>query len=133
MAPPFGQLDFLYTPSVDVAADAAALVESVGAEIEWAIEAFGARVAMVRLGDGPPAVLLTDHLEGERAIMVYRVPDLEAAVAELTARGLDPGPQLGIPHGPIRSFTVPDGGHRIAIYELTRPEAITRFEGRRDF
>jgi hypothetical protein len=132
VAAPFGQLDFLYTPSADVAADAEALVASVGAEVEWAIEAFGARVALVRLGDGPPAVLLTDHLEGERAIMVYRVPDLEAAVARLSARGLDPGPRLGIPHGPIHSFEVA-ARHRIAIYELTRPEAITRFAGRRDF
>jgi hypothetical protein len=37
-----------------------------------------------------------------------------------------------IPHGPICSFRTP-GGHRIAIYQLTRPEAGNHFEGRRDF
>lgn len=132
MTAPFGSLDFLYTPSADVAADAAALEASAGAVVEWTIEAYGARVAMVRLADGPPAVVLTDHLEGDRAILVYRVPDLDVAVAALEARGIDPGPRLGIPHGPIHSFTAA-GGHRLAIYELTRPEAITRFEGRRDF
>jgi hypothetical protein len=130
---PFEQLDFLYTPSADVAADMERFVSVLGASIGFAIEAFGARVALVRLAEGPPEVLLTDHLDGERAIMVYRVPHLAAAVEQLTARGFDPGPELGIPHGPIHSFTLPGSGHRVAIYELTRPEARTRFEGRRDF
>jgi hypothetical protein len=61
------------------------------------------------------------------------VPDLEAAATALRERGFDPGPELGIPHGPMRSFELPGSGHRVAIYELTRPEARTRFEGRRDF
>jgi hypothetical protein len=34
--------------------------------------------------------------------------------------------------GPCCSFTTP-GGHRIALYELTRPEVPKQFEGRRDF
>ncbi len=131
--PPFEQLDFIYTPSADVAADMEELAATLGAEIAFAIEAFGTRVAMVRLAQGPPHVLLSGHLGGERPVLVYRVPDLAAAVAELEERGLDAGPELGIPHGPIHSFTLPGGGHRVAIYELTRPEANTRFEGRRDF
>jgi hypothetical protein len=129
---PFESLDFLYTPSADVAADAERFAAQLGATVDFAIEAFGARVAMVRLAEGPPDVLLTDHLEGDRAIMVYRVADLDAAVEALAQRGIDAGPRLGIPHGPIHSFGLP-GGHRIAIYELTRPEAVTRFAGRRDF
>jgi hypothetical protein len=32
----------------------------------------------------------------------------------------------------IEAFDVP-GGHRLAIYELTRPEVPERFAGRRDF
>jgi hypothetical protein len=132
--PPFEQLDFIYSPSGDVAADMEAFVTMLGAEIGFAIEAFGTRVAMVRLAQNPPHVLLSGHLEGERPVLVYRVPDLAAAVAELEALGFDAGPQLEIPHGPIHSFTLPGGaGHRLAIYELTRPEANTRFEGRRDF
>ena len=129
---PFEQLDFVYTPSADVADDIERFSSLLGASVEFAIEAFGARVAMVRLADGPPDLLLADHLHGERPVLVYRVADLEAAAAELRERGLDPGPQLGIPHGPIHSFELP-GGQRIAIYELTRPEAKTRFAGRRDF
>ena len=131
--PPFEQLDFIYTPSADVAADMEAFVATFGAEIGFAIEAFGTRVAMVRLAQGPPHVLLSGHLDGERPVLVYRVPDLTAATRQLEARGFDPGPRLEIPHGPIHSFELPGGGHRLAIYELTRPEANTRFEGRRDF
>ena len=129
---PFEQLDFVYTPCRDVALDMEQFASLLGGSIAFAIEAFGARVAMVRLASGPPDLLLTDHLEGERAVLVYRVPDLAAAVAALRERGLDPGPELGIPHGPMHSFELP-AGHRVAIYELTRSEARTRFEGRRDF
>jgi hypothetical protein len=130
--PPFDSLDFLYTPSPDVAADVEHFVTALGATVEFAIEAFGARVAMLRLTEGPPAILLADHLEGERPVMVYRVSDLDRAVEDLRARGVDPGPRLGIPHGPMHSFHVP-GGNRVAIYELTRPEVPERFAGRRDF
>jgi hypothetical protein len=131
--PPFEQLDFVYMPSSDVATDMERFASLLGGSIAFAIEAFGARVAMVRLASGPPEVLLADHLDGERPVLVYRVPDLGAAVSALRERGSDPGPELGIPHGPMHSFELPGSGHRVAIYELTRPEARTRFEGRRDF
>jgi hypothetical protein len=129
---PFGPLDFLYMPSRDPAAEAEHFTRVLGAELVFAIEAFGTRVAMVRLGEGPPDLLLADHLEGERPILVYRVGDLDGAIADLTARGWDPEPRFGIPHGECCAFEAP-GGHRIAIYEPTRPEATERFAGRRDF
>ena len=128
----FESLDFVYTPSRDVAADVERFVSLLGAEVGFAIEAFGARVALVRLAGGAPDVLLADHLEGDRPVLVYRVASLSEAVAELRSRGLDPGPELGIPHGPMHSFELP-GGHRVAVYELTRPEVPERFAGRRDF
>ena len=99
---PFEQLDFIYTPSHDVAADIERFVSLLGGAVGFAIERFGTRVALVRLADGPPDVLLTEHLGGERPVLVYRVPDLAAAAAELRGRRLDPGPEVGIPHGPIR-------------------------------
>lgn len=64
---PFRQLDYLYTPSHDVARDAKLFVDLLGAKIAFAVEGMGARVAMVQLTEEPPHVLLTDHLEGERA------------------------------------------------------------------
>src|SRR5260221_7264059 len=65
----FQSLDFIYVPSRDVAAEVVHLVSVVGAEHVFSIEAFGARVAMVRLAAGPPALLLADHLDGERPVL----------------------------------------------------------------
>jgi hypothetical protein len=129
---PFQQLDFLYVPSRDVAAEMAHMSEVLGGRVVFAIEAMGARVAAVEFTDGPPLFLLTDHLEGERSILVYRVPDLAAALSQLEDRGWNRERTFEIPHGPCCSFSSP-GGHRFALYQLTRPDAAAHFSGRRDF
>ncbi len=129
---PFEQLDFLYVPSEDVAADARYFADVLGGRIAFAIDGMGTRVAAVRLTDGPPLLLLTDHLEGERPILVYRVPDLPAALADLEDRGWPRERSFEIPHGPCCSFRA-RGGHRVALYQLTRPEVGEHFEGRFDF
>jgi hypothetical protein len=131
-APPFEQLDFLYTPTRDVAGDLAYFTGVLGGRALFAIDAMGTRVAAVELTEGPPLVLLTDHVEGERAILLYRVADLDAALAGLETRGWEPAQRFEIPHGPCCSFTTP-GGHRIALYQLTRPEVAEHFAGRFDF
>ena len=128
----FEALDFLYTPSRDVAADKADFVDVLGGRLIFAIEDGGIRVAMVELTDGPPRILLTDHVEGDRPILVYRVTDHAATVAELGRRGWTPARSLEIPHGPCSSFRTP-GGQRVAVYQLTRPQVIGHFEGRKDF
>ena len=129
---PFERLDFLYVPSRDVAGDLRCFSEVLGGRVVFAIDSMGTRVAAVRLSEDPPLVLLTDHLEGDRPILVYRVPDLEAALTELEGRGWRREHTFEIPHGPICSFEGP-GGHRVALYQLTRPEVAAHFEGRRDF
>ena len=134
-APPgsiFEQLDYIYTPSADVAGDAAWLTETIGGRLVFAIEAMGTRVAMIELSAGPPSIVLADHLDGDRPILVYRTANLDAAVRELDARGWEPGHGLEIPQGPVRSFRSP-GGQRLALYELRRPGVIDSFAGRRDF
>jgi hypothetical protein len=130
--PPFQQLDFVYTPSRDVAADLAYFTQILGGHVVFAVQAMAARVAAIELTPGPPLLLLADHLGGERPILVYRVADLDAALAELEAHGWQRQQTLEIPHGPCCSFRSP-GGHQIALYQLTRPEVATHFEGRRDF
>ena len=125
------ELDFLYTPSTNVAGDVADLTEALGGRVVFAIEDSGIRVAMIELA-GAPRILLTDHLEGDRPIMVFRVPDLGAAVAALRDRGWSPERSLEIPHGPCSSYRSP-GGHRVALYQLVRPEVARHFEGRHDF
>jgi hypothetical protein len=129
---PFVQLDYLYTPSHDVAADIRYFTDVLGGTLAFSIDAMGTRVAMIRFTDAPPYVLLTDHLEGDRPIMIYRVPSLTKALAQLKARGWKKQQSLEIPMGPCCSFTTP-GGQRIALYELTRPEVAKHFEGRLDF
>ena len=129
---PFEQLDFLYVPSRDVAGDLAFFSDVLGGRVVFAIDSMGTRVAAVRLTEDPPLVLLTDHLEGDRPILVYRVPDLETALTQLEGRGWRREHTFEIPHGPICSFESP-GGHRVAVYQLTRPEVGAHFEGRRDF
>jgi hypothetical protein len=128
----FEELDFVYMPSKNVAADVRYFTDVLGADLVFAVEGMGTRVAMVALTEQPPRVLLAGHLEGERPILVYRVADIGAATAELESRGWRRGQALEIPHGPVSTFTTP-GGQRLAIYQLTRPEVGDHFVGRRDF
>jgi len=129
---PFESLDYLYTPSADVAADMRFFSEVLGGRIAFAIDAMGARVAKIELTDGPPHVLLTDHLDGDRPVLVYRVADLGEAVRTLRKRGFRKGRDVELPMGTCRTFAGP-GGHRIALYELTRPGVADHFDGRMDF
>ncbi len=129
---PFEGLDFLYTPSRDVAADLAYFSTVLGGRVIFAIEAMGTRVAAIALAGDGPLLLLTDHVEGERPILVYRVGDLRATLTALEDRGWEREGTFEIPHGPCCSFRTPEG-HRLALYQLTRPEAAAHFEGRRDF
>jgi hypothetical protein len=124
----FEALDFLYMPSRDPAAELAHFEAALSAEVVFAIEAFDTRVAMLRLGDGP-ALLLAGHLDGERPVLVFRVADLEAAIDGLEG---NLGSRFEIPFGPGCEVSAP-GGHRLAIYQRTRPEMSQRLAGRRDF
>jgi hypothetical protein len=126
------ELDFLYVPSADVAADATYWVNVLGARLVFAVEGMGARVAMLGLGSSGPHVLLTDHLEDNRTVLIYRVENLDRTVKELRSKGWKRGRSLEIPHGPCVSFATP-GGQRVAIYQLERPGVAKHFEGRMDF
>jgi hypothetical protein len=128
----FERLDFVYLPSRDVAADLEHFTAGVGADLVFAIEAFGTRVAMVQLTPDPPALLLAGHLEGDLPVLVHRVADLELAIAELHRRSVEIGARFEIPHGPGVEVVSP-GPQRLALYQLTRPDAAERLVGRRDF
>ncbi len=125
-------LDYVYTPSRDVAADAAYLVDVLGGRRVFAIQDGGTRVSMVELGSGQPSIVLNDHLDGDRSILVYRVANLRAAKRDLEARGWSQEHSLEIPQGPVTTFRTP-GGQRLAIYERSRPFVLESFAGRRDF
>jgi hypothetical protein len=128
----FESLEFVYLPSRDVAADVEHFTAGLGGELVFAIEAFGTRVAMVRLNPDPPAVLLAGHLEGDQPVLVCRVRDLDRSVTELEERGVGVAAHFEIPHGPGVELLTP-GPQRVALYQLTRPGAPERLLGRRDF
>lgn len=128
----FEELEFVYLPSVDVASELARYEADLGAEVVFAIERFGTRVAMLRLTEGAPKLLLAQHLHGEQPVLVYRVADLGAAEIELRDRGAAVGERFEFPDGEAAEIELP-GPQRIAVYERTRPERAASIVGRRDF
>ena len=129
---PFEGLDYLYIPSSDVAADAKYFSVVLGGTLLFAIDDGGTRAAMVQMTEGPPRLIFTDHLEGDRAIAIFRVPNLRTALKALASRGWEKEGTFEIPQGPCCSFVTPTG-QRVALYQLTRPQVEEHFVGRFDF
>jgi len=128
--PVFGSLDYIYVPAADVDDEALRYVRTLGAELVWKVRGMGTTVACLRVGEPGPAILLSGHLQGPGAILVYRVQDYAATVAQLRARGVAIH-ELEIPHGPCATFTT-EAGQRYAVYQLVRPDAVHLFDGRID-
>jgi hypothetical protein len=126
----FGSLDYIYVPAADVDAEAQRYTETLGAELAWKVRAMGTTVACLRVTGTGPAILLSGHLRGPGAILVYRVEDYAATVGRLREQGVTVH-ELEIPHGPCATFTQP-AGQRYAVYQLTRPDAVHLFDGRID-
>jgi hypothetical protein len=125
----FGSLDYIYVPAADVDAEAERYAGTLGAELIWKVRAMGTTVACVRVAEAGPAILLSGHLQGPGAVLVYRVPDYPATVRLLRRRSVAVR-ELEIPHGPCATFTL--AGQRYAVYQLTRPHAVHLFDGRID-
>jgi hypothetical protein len=128
----FDRLDFVYLEGREVAADVMHFSRRLGAEVVFAIEAFETRVAMLQLAPHPLPLLLAGHLVGDQPVVIYRVTNLDRAIAELRDHEVELGRRFEIPHGPGAEITN-RGPQRVAIYELTRPAADKRLAGRRDF
>lgn len=128
----FDRLDFVYLPSEDAAADVELYTDGLGGQLVFAVEAFETRVAMVRTASEGPDLLLAEHLEGEKPILIFRVEDLEAASAELADRGVELGESFGMPFGSGVLLELP-GPQRLAVYERKWPEHGESLTGRRDF
>lgn len=125
----FGSLDYIYVPAADVDAEAERYAGTLGAELIWKVRAMGTTVACLRVAEAGPAILLSGHLQGPGAVLVYRVPDYPATVRLLRQRSVAVH-ELEIPHGPCATFTL--AGQRYAVYQLTRPDAVHLFDGRID-
>ena len=125
------RLDFVYLPSEDAAADLDRCVAGLGAEPLFAIEAFETRVAAATVGREGTLLVFAEHLTGESPVLVFRTADIEAALAELAERGIEPDARFEIPPGPCA--ILPGQGARVAIYERTRAVVEERLAGRFDF
>jgi hypothetical protein len=128
--PVFDSLDYIYVPAADVDGEASRYAEILSAELAWKVRGMGTTVACLRLSEPGPAILLSSHLQGPGAILVYRVGDYAATVSQLRARNVAVH-ELEIPHGPCATFTMA-AGQRYAVYQLVRPEAVHLFDGRID-
>ena len=109
--------------------DLATFEDVLGGRVVFAVESMGTRVAAVRLTDDPPLVLLTDHLEGDRPILVSRTisrPRSPSSRERLASRAHVRDPARA-------DLLVRGAGGTVALYQLTRPEVGAHFEGRRDF
>ena len=59
-------------------------------------------------------------------------PAIDKRVMPLTRGRVKIGARFEIPHGPAAELVIP-GPQRLALYELTRPDAPERLANRRDF
>ena len=126
----FGSLDYIYLPAADVDGETQRYVQTLGAELVWMVRGMGTTVACLCLGEPGAAILLSGHLRGASAILVYRVPDYAATLAQLRERNV-PVRELEIPHSRCATFAM-EGGQQCAVYQLTRPGAVHHFDGRID-
>ena len=124
-------LDFVYTPTRDVDTAITQRVDAFGAVLEWKVRAMGTVVACLRVSETGPKILLSEHVEGETPILVYRVAAYREAVDRLRDAAATDVRELEIPHGPCASVRM-QNGQRFAVYELVRPGAMTHFDGRFD-
>lgn len=123
MTPPLGSLKYLYVGSKSFDADLAYYRDVIGAEVVWSFCRFGARVAALRLGEGP-LWLIADHRPAPSVMPVFAVGDLDGAVRALKRRGWSPksGP-FEIPDGPCHTFADPSG-NELAVFGNVRPDVL---------
>ena len=123
MAAPFGSLEYLYVGSSDFDRDLVYYTKVLGAGIVWNFQAFGAKVAALRLCAGP-LYLLADHRPAPSCLPLFAVSDLKLTAKELRARGWrSDGRSFEIPPGPCFVFKDPSG-NALGIFENVRPRAM---------
>jgi len=131
MTPPFESLDYLYLAAPDLDAAIDFYTRVLGGELMWRIHEGASRVAAIRLAAADPVVVLADHLAPGHDVFVYRVADLEAIRRHFAERGWTDVEAVELPQGPCRIVADPTG-HRVGIYQRTRPGFDARLAGRID-
>ena len=120
MAAPLGKLAYLYVGTGDLDRDLEYYTKVLGGTLLWNYHEFGAKVASVRLCDGPQ-YLLADHRRAPSVLPIFEVGDLKATAKHLRSRGWkSEGRSFEIPPGPCLLFKDPSG-NELAIFENVRP------------
>jgi predicted enzyme related to lactoylglutathione lyase len=121
--PAIGELTYLYVATDDVDRDVAFYERALGARMEWRFAAFDTEVAAMRLGPGP-LVLLAEHRSAPSCLPIWRVADLDAAVARLASSGFAvEGETVGTPDGPVHVLRDPSG-NQIGLLHAERLNAL---------
>jgi predicted enzyme related to lactoylglutathione lyase len=128
MAAPLGKLEYLYVGTSDFSRDLEYYTKVLGAKVLWSYEEFGAKVAGLRLSEGPQ-YLLADHRPAPSCLPLFAVEDLKASAKELRARGWkSEGRSVEIPPGPCYVFEDPSG-NPLGIFENARPGLVKQAFG----
>lgn len=128
MSAPLGKLEYLYVGTSDFDRDLEYYTKVLGAKVLWSYEEFGAKVAGLRLSEGPQ-YLLADHRPAPSCLPLFAVKDLKASAKELRARGWkSEGRTVEIPPGPCYVFKDPSG-NPLGIFENARPGLVKQAFG----
>jgi predicted enzyme related to lactoylglutathione lyase len=123
MQSPLGKLEYLYIGTAAFERDVAYYRDVLGAEVVWAFNAYRAKVAALRLCDGP-LFLLADHRPSPSCMPVLAVENLEATIAELKRRGWQSeSDSFEIPNGLCYRFADPTG-NPFAIFQNLLPDSM---------
>lgn len=128
MAALFGKLEYLYVGTSDFNRDLEYYTKVLGANVLWSYEEFGAKVAGLRLGEGPQ-YLLADHRPAPSCLPLFELKSLKVAAKELRTRGWkSEGRSFEIPPGPCYTFKDPSG-NPLGIFENARPGLVDQAFG----
>lgn len=122
---PFKTLEYLYVGCNEFDADVRFYKDTIKAELLWAFNKFGSKVAAFKMAYGP-ILLLADHKKAPSIEPIFSVDNLETAVKSLKERGITKldGP-IDTPNGRAYSFKDP-GGNQFSILQNENPEAMER-------
>ena len=128
----FEALDYLYLPAPEIGTAITFYTEALGGELLWRIREGDTWVAAIRLGAASPLVVLANHLEPGRGLLIYRARSLVETQRALTSHGWSvEGEPFELPQGPCVVFRDP-GQQRLGAYERVRPAMDEHFQGRFD-
>ena len=119
------RLAYIYVGTSDYGEDYKFYKDTLGAELVWEFEKFGAKVAAFDLC-GEPFLLIADHVKPPSKRLIYEVDDIADASKKLKAKGWTPdGSKFEIPDGPCINFK-DRSGNEYSILQMTRPRILEK-------